>query len=394
MVVASERPFGIRLGTAERIGQFRQALCAEQNEEQQEQMLNSRGPNPPTMVLPRLALALPVVEAFPPKVSSRRLTTANRGKEGDFSTLDEVVHRTPLAVERHGQTKRNPFFQPEVENKFRTVHPSGTVCSCCRPPSCSAIWPKAMTETVMTESSASMQRLRAGIYEYNSTSSIMPPALEASQLWKLYQAGESTVEAVRGVDVRIDSGEMIAVMGPSGCGKTTLLNILSGIDEPTSGTVSVNGQPLYGISDDQRTDLRSQHFGFIFQNFNLLPVLSAVENVELPLLLNGRSPGEARSEAQAPSSRSALATVAATGLRNFLAGSSNASPLPGQSFTDLRSFFATNPPGTWTTPRPVKSCASEHHERRAGYHLPHRHPRPSHCSTMSTNHHDERWQHR
>ena len=60
----------------------------------------------------------------------------------------------------------------------------------------------------------------------------MPPALEASQLWKLYQAGESTVEAVRGVDVRIDSGEMIAVMGPSGCGKTTLLNILSGIDEP------------------------------------------------------------------------------------------------------------------------------------------------------------------
>ena len=126
----------------------------------------------------------------------------------------------------------------------------------------------------------------------------MPPALEASQLWKLYQAGESTVEAVRGVDVRIDSGEMLAVMGPSGCGKTTLLNILSGIDEPTSGTVSVYGQPLYGISDDQRTDLRSQHFGFIFQNFNLLPVLSAVENVELPLLLNGRSPGEARSEAQ------------------------------------------------------------------------------------------------
>ena len=150
----------------------------------------------------------------------------------------------------------------------------------------------------MTESSAPMQRLRAGIYEYNSASSNMPPALEASQLWKLYQAGESTVEAVRGVDVRIDSGEMIAVMGPSGCGKTTLLNILSGIDEPTSGTVSVNGQPLYGISDDQRTDLRSQHFGFIFQNFNLLPVLSAVENVELPLLLNGRSPGEARTEAQ------------------------------------------------------------------------------------------------
>jgi len=125
----------------------------------------------------------------------------------------------------------------------------------------------------------------------------MTPALQASQLWKLYQAGESTVEAVRGVDVLVQAGEMVAVMGPSGCGKTTLLNILSGIDEPTSGMVAVNGQPLYGISDDARTDLRGKHFGFIFQDFNLLPVLSAVENVELPLLLNGYAPQEARQQA-------------------------------------------------------------------------------------------------
>lgn len=126
---------------------------------------------------------------------------------------------------------------------------------------------------------------------------LMTPALQATQLWKLYQAGESTVEAVRGVDVVVESGEMVAVMGPSGCGKTTLLNILSGIDEPTSGSVAVNGQQLYGISDDQRTDLRGKHFGFIFQDFNLLPVLSAVENVELPLLLNGYAPHDARKEA-------------------------------------------------------------------------------------------------
>lgn len=125
----------------------------------------------------------------------------------------------------------------------------------------------------------------------------MTPALQASQLWKLYQAGESTVEAVRGVDVLVQAGEMVAVMGPSGCGKTTLLNILSGIDEPTSGMVAVNGQPLYGISDDARTDLRGKHFGFIFQDFNLLPVLSAVENVELPLLLNGHAPQDARQQA-------------------------------------------------------------------------------------------------
>jgi ABC-type lipoprotein export system ATPase subunit len=90
---------------------------------------------------------------------------------------------------------------------------------------------------------------------------------------------------------------MVAIMGPSGCGKTTLLNILSGIDEPTAGMVNVNGQPLYGISDDQRTDLRGSQFGFIFQDFNLLPVLSAVENVELPLLLQGVAANEARTTA-------------------------------------------------------------------------------------------------
>lgn len=125
----------------------------------------------------------------------------------------------------------------------------------------------------------------------------MVPALQASGLWKLYQAGDSTVEAVRGVELTIASGDMVAVMGPSGCGKTTLLNILSGIDEPTSGAVHVNGEALYGISDNARTDLRGRAFGFIFQDFNLLPVLSAVENVELPLLLLGSPANLARQEA-------------------------------------------------------------------------------------------------
>jgi len=125
----------------------------------------------------------------------------------------------------------------------------------------------------------------------------MVPALQASGLWKLYQAGDSTVEAVRGVELTIASGDMVAVMGPSGCGKTTLLNILSGIDEPSSGAVHVNGEALYGISDNARTDLRGRSFGFIFQDFNLLPVLSAVENVELPLLLLGSPANLARQEA-------------------------------------------------------------------------------------------------
>lgn len=118
--------------------------------------------------------------------------------------------------------------------------------------------------------------------------------MKATGVWKIYPSGESTVQAVRGVDVSIDAGEMVAIMGPSGCGKTTLLNILSGIDEPNSGDVHVNGEALFGISDNKRTRMRAENLGFIFQDFNLLPVLSAVENVELPLLLLGKSASEAR----------------------------------------------------------------------------------------------------
>ena len=121
--------------------------------------------------------------------------------------------------------------------------------------------------------------------------------MEASELWKLYASGESTVQAVRGVDVSIGEGEMIAIMGPSGCGKTTLLNVLSGIDEPTSGTVTIDKKSLFAVSDDERSRIRAEYLGFIFQDFNLLPVLSAVENVELPLLLLGKSATDSRNTA-------------------------------------------------------------------------------------------------
>ena len=121
--------------------------------------------------------------------------------------------------------------------------------------------------------------------------------MQASELWKLYASGESTVQAVKGVNVNIGEGEMIAIMGPSGCGKTTLLNVLSGIDEPTSGTVTIDDKSLFAVSDDERSRMRAEYLGFIFQDFNLLPVLSAVENVELPLLLLGKSAVEARTTA-------------------------------------------------------------------------------------------------
>lgn len=125
----------------------------------------------------------------------------------------------------------------------------------------------------------------------------MGAVMKATQLWKIYPSGESTIQAVKGVNLEVEVGEMVAIMGPSGCGKTTLLNILSGIDEPHSGEVMVKGQPLFGISDDARTRMRAEHLGFIFQDFNLLPVLSAVENVELPMLLLGHSASESRSGA-------------------------------------------------------------------------------------------------
>ncbi|MEZ7993806.1 MAG: ABC transporter ATP-binding protein [Candidatus Poseidoniaceae archaeon] len=122
----------------------------------------------------------------------------------------------------------------------------------------------------------------------------MRTTMEARALWKVYQSGDNMVQAVRGINIKLLQGEMVAIMGPSGCGKTTLLNVLSGIDEPSSGQVLVDGKQLFGISDDERTEMRAHNFGFIFQNFNLLPVLSAVENVELPLLLVGKASSEAR----------------------------------------------------------------------------------------------------
>ena len=126
----------------------------------------------------------------------------------------------------------------------------------------------------------------------------MSGALACTGLWKLYDLGDEPVEAVRGVNLSVKSGEMVAIMGPSGCGKTTLLNVLCGIDDPSAGVVTVSGKQLYGISDDERTGLRATHMGFIFQQFNLLPVLTALENVELPLLVGKVDATKARTMAR------------------------------------------------------------------------------------------------
>lgn len=124
--------------------------------------------------------------------------------------------------------------------------------------------------------------------------------VEAISLVKTYATGEGEpdVPALRGVDFRVRRGEMVAIMGPSGCGKTTLLNCLSGIDAIDGGDVLINGTSLSRMDDATLTRYRAKSMGFVFQSFNLLPVLTAVENVEFPLLLTGTQPTEARQRAR------------------------------------------------------------------------------------------------
>lgn len=124
------------------------------------------------------------------------------------------------------------------------------------------------------------------------------PIIEAADVHKTFFLGEVRVPALRGISLAIGTGEMVAVMGPSGCGKTTLLNCLSGLDSLDSGSVRIEGQSLTDLNDRQRTVYRSRHMGFVFQTFNLLPVISALENVELPLLVNGVPAREARVQAK------------------------------------------------------------------------------------------------
>jgi ABC-type lipoprotein export system ATPase subunit len=126
----------------------------------------------------------------------------------------------------------------------------------------------------------------------------MPDAIvEARAVRKVYDTGKVQVHALKGVDLTIGRGEMVSVMGPSGCGKTTLLNCLSGLDAVEEGEVLIEGVALSELSDRERTDYRARRMGFVFQFYNLMPVLTAVENVELPLLVARVRAKEARRKA-------------------------------------------------------------------------------------------------
>ncbi|HEX9113383.1 MAG TPA: ABC transporter ATP-binding protein [Nitrospirota bacterium] len=116
---------------------------------------------------------------------------------------------------------------------------------------------------------------------------------------RTYTHGMREIRALRAVSLRISAGEFLSVMGPSGSGKSTLLNLIGGLDQPTSGEIFIDDRPLHGISDDELTLIRRRRVGFIFQFFNLLPVLTAAENVALPLLLDGLAFSAVRPKAEA-----------------------------------------------------------------------------------------------
>ena len=137
-------------------------------------------------------------------------------------------------------------------------------------------------------------------------SSAAAPILQTIDLEMVSHVGKVEVHALRGVSFAVSRGEMVAIMGPSGCGKTTLLNCLSGLDAIDAGDVLIEGVSLGSMSDEQRTDYRARRMGFVFQFYNLIPVLSAVENVELPLLVARVPAAEAR--------RKALAALTMVGL--------------------------------------------------------------------------------
>ncbi|MCI4330541.1 MAG: ABC transporter ATP-binding protein [Thermoplasmata archaeon] len=121
--------------------------------------------------------------------------------------------------------------------------------------------------------------------------------VHAENVWKVYGTGEAQVAALKGVSVDIRRGEMVAIMGPSGCGKTTLLNCFSGLDDITKGAVTLEGVDIHRMSDGKKSNYRAMRTGFVFQSYNLLPVLNAVENVEMPLLISGVGAKESRARA-------------------------------------------------------------------------------------------------
>jgi ABC-type lipoprotein export system ATPase subunit len=179
----------------------------------------------------------------------------------------------------------------------------------------------------------------------------MTYVLEARSLAKTYDTGGAKVVALRGVDLAIVRGEFVAIMGPSGCGKSTLLNLLAGLDRPTAGEVWLNGERIDQLSETELARLRRRHIGVVFQFFNLMPTLSAVENVELPLLLVGRRRKDARQYANELLSELGIGDSTPPLRSSSRAGSSSASRWHERWRIPPTSCSATSRQGTSTLRR-------------------------------------------
>ena len=177
----------------------------------------------------------------------------------------------------------------------------------------------------------------------------------AGGIHKTYDTGALKVHALRDVDLSVRRGEMVAIMGPSGCGKTTLLNCLSGLDDLDSGKVLIDDVVLHELPDDERSDYRARRMGFVFQLYNLLPVLNAVENVEMPLLVSGVGAAEARRRAMEMLELVGL-TDRARHIPGALSGDSGSGlPSPAHWSTSPPLCGPTSPRVTWTARPPMRS---------------------------------------
>ena len=145
---------------------------------------------------------------------------------------------------------------------------------------------------------------------------------------KTYVMGDQEIHAVNGVDLEIRYGEYVALMGPSGSGKSTFMNLIGALDTPTAGDYYIAGQLISTMSDDELAYIRNREIGFVFQTFNLLPRLTALQNVELPLVYSGRNRPSGPSGPSAPWRKSTSPSVCTTHPVSFLAGSASALPSP------------------------------------------------------------------